>query len=216
MEIQERIEEDKIICSCRGIYGDELLQCLRAVRAGGIRMADIAYQQDRPDTFGLITEAIRSCRSAYQDELFIGAGNVLTLEQARLAIRAGAAYLISPVLDEEVIRAAREGGAFMIAGAQTPSEIHAALKQGADMVMLYPAGHLGSSYLHYVIGKGPLTNAPLIACGGVNQDNFQEFLRAGCKAAVIGQYLANKELIAKKDYAGITERARRLLAASRP
>lgn len=94
-------------------------------------------------------------------------------------------------------------------GAMTPTEIMAAHRAGADYVKLFPIGDLGSKYVKAV--RGPISHVKLMAVGGVNEKNLQEFLSAGCVGAGIGGNLVNKQWIDAGEYDKITEVARAMV-----
>jgi 2-dehydro-3-deoxyphosphogluconate aldolase/(4S)-4-hydroxy-2-oxoglutarate aldolase len=114
----------------------------------------------------------------------LGAGTVLTPEQADAAVDAGATYLVSPVVDLEVIEAARRRGVAALPGALTPTEILRAWRAGAAAVKLFPASLGGPGYLRAV--KAPLPEVPLVPTGGVGLEEIGGYLRAGALAVGLG------------------------------
>lgn len=209
-EMKKTLIETKIINSCRGIYGDDLINAMKAIRDGGVRFIDVAYQQDKENGIAITTADIKKAKEFFGDSLNIGAGNVMNLEQVELAHQAGANYIVCPNLDDEVVKRTKELGMFSIPGGYTATEFQNAYKLGADMVMVYPTSCIPEGYLKMIIGNGPLSHVDLVACGGVNIDNLASFYKQGFKAAVIGQFLADKESIKKGDFAELTRRAKLL------
>lgn len=129
-------------------------------------------------------DAIRACAGfAYR----IGAGTVRTAADAARAVDAGAAYLITPIVSEEVIAAGLDLGVPVISGAFTPTEIHRAWTAGSTMVKLFPAASGGPRYLRAV--RAPLPEIPLVPTGGVGLDEAQAYLDAGATALGIGSPL---------------------------
>jgi 2-dehydro-3-deoxyphosphogluconate aldolase/(4S)-4-hydroxy-2-oxoglutarate aldolase len=130
---------------------------------------------------------------------------VLNSEQVVAAMNAGATYIISPNVDDDVIRLTKALKLVSIPGAMTPSEVAHAYKVGADIVKLFPAGHLGTKYIKEL--RAPLSHIPLLATGGVNEESLPGFLDAGCAGAGVGGRLADKKLLAEKNYGEIRKRA---------
>ena len=208
--MKEVLKQTKIINSCRGIYGDDLINAMKAIRDGGVKFIDVAYQQDMENGIAITTADIKKAKEFFGDSLNIGAGNVMNVEQVELAHSAGANYIVCPNLDDEVVKRTKELGMFSIPGGFTATEFQKAHKLGADMVMVYPTSCIPAGYLNMIIGKGPLSHIDLIACGGVNTNNLADFYKQGFSAAVIGQFLADKESIKKGDFAELTRRAKLL------
>ena len=203
MDLLENILNEKIIAIIRGFDTETTLKTVRALKEGGIRFAEIPFSQDSP--LSRTTEKIRAVSVSVPD-VFVGAGTVLTPEQAEAACKAGAEYIITPNSDESVIKKAKELGLLAIPGAMTPTEVAQCWKWGADIVKIFPSAALGVPYIKAL--KEPLAHIPLFAVGGVSLDNVKDFLRAGMCGAGIGGNLANKNLIASGDFAAITELAR--------
>lgn len=144
-------------------------------------------------------------RLAGRDAL-IGAGTVTTADQARDAIRAGAAFIVSPGFVPEVVDVAKAAGVTMIPGALTPTEILAAARAGADLIKIFPVQSLGGpAYIKAL--RGPFPDLPLVPTGGVDLDNVAEFMRAGATAVGVGSELVSREALAKGDYETIAKRA---------
>ena len=137
----------------------------------------------------------------------IGAGTVMTAEQVAVAAEAGAEYMISPDTSEAVIKATLAAGAVSIPGALTPTEVAVAYGYGADFVKLFPAGELGLSYIKAI--RAPLAHIPMLAVGGVNENNLSAFLDAGLAGVGVGSNIVDKKLIEKGDFAALTALALR-------
>ena len=150
------------------------------------------------------------CRE-FEGRLCIGAGTVMNVKQAKLAAKAGAKYLISPNFNKSVIRFANKNGIVSMPGAMTPTEIVDAYDTGADFVKVFPADSLGLGYLKAV--KAPLSHIPLIAVGGVNENNISDFIAAGLDGVGVGSNIVKKSMIEQGDLEGITALARAYTAA---
>jgi 2-dehydro-3-deoxyphosphogluconate aldolase/(4S)-4-hydroxy-2-oxoglutarate aldolase len=131
-------------------------------------------------------DLIRRVAGTMGDRLLVGAGTVVTPEEAELAIDAGAKFILSPSLDVETIQVTKELGAVSVPGAFTATEILMAWRNGADIVKVFPAS-VGASYLRDL--RGPLPQIRLMPTGGVNLNNIREFRAAGAVAYGIGSAL---------------------------
>jgi len=195
-----QLKKEKIVAIARGFTMEETLASARALSDGGV-----AFLEATLNTDGALN-IISALREKFGDRMRIGAGTVLDIGQAKEAIAAGAEYLISPNVDEEVIYHGVEQGLDVWSGAMTPTEIVQAYKAGASAVKLFPMGTLGIGYLKEV--RAPLNHIPLIATGGVNLNNIREVLDAGAIAVGMGGKLLDPELVRKGDYDGLREHAR--------
>ena len=197
-----------VIVICRKIYGQPLLQLANALYRGGIRQMEITFDQSDPEHLSRTTEAIKTLCTAFPD-MDIGAGTVLNREQAKAAAEAGARFLVSPHGSPDLIRFTREQGLISIPGAMTPSEVTAAFEAGGNLIKLFPAGYLGSRYVRDL--TAPLSHIPLLATAGINENNFADFLQAGCCGAGISSVLTDPAAIAAEDWDLLTARAKHLL-----
>lgn len=202
----ETVLSEKIVAIVRGVYGEDVLRLAEALKEGGIRLMEITFDQ-ASDPMKTV-EAIRLLERNFVGEILPGAGTVMTKEQVTMACEAGAKYIISPNVDEGVISATKELGLLSMPGAMTPTEIAAAYGMGADIVKLFPASALGVSYLRAV--KAPLSHIPIMAVGGIDENNAGDFIRAGAAGIGAGGKLVNKALIQDGKFDLITETAKKL------
>ncbi len=205
-EICSLILKEKLIVILRGIPKDCLEDVSKAVIRGGVKLMEVTFNQKSQDPILELTTQLETIREAVGDQLCLGAGTVLTVEQVEAAYRAGAKYIISPNSSMEVIRRTKELGMVSIPGAMTPTEIANAWQWGADIIKLFPADDLGCHYIKNV--KAPLSHIPLLATGGVNPDTIPLFLEAGAVGVGTGISIAKPELIAARDFDGIADLAR--------
>ncbi|WP_162056200.1 bifunctional 4-hydroxy-2-oxoglutarate aldolase/2-dehydro-3-deoxy-phosphogluconate aldolase [Pontibacter pamirensis] len=143
-------------------------------------------------------DSIASLVETYGDQLNIGAGTVCTLKDLDQAFQAGAQFIVTPILREEVIKACVARDVPVFAGAYTPTEIYRAWELGASMVKVFPAGQLGARYIKEVLA--PLNQIKLLPTGGISQENFAEFLKAGAKGLGMGSQLIPKALIENEQW----------------
>ena len=139
------------------------------------------------------TETIAHLCSKFDNTLNIGAGTVCTAEDLEQALSAGATFVVTPILNEDVIKACVTKKVPVFPGAYTPTEIYKAWSLGAEMVKVFPATRLGSSYIKDVLA--PLPYLKLLPTGGISFENFTEFLQAGAKGLGIGSTLFPPGLI---------------------
>jgi 2-dehydro-3-deoxyphosphogluconate aldolase / (4S)-4-hydroxy-2-oxoglutarate aldolase len=139
------------------------------------------------------TKIIASLVKNYGDRLNIGAGTVCDLNDLDNALLAGAQFIVTPILDEEVIRACVAANIPVFPGAFTPTEILKAWKLGATMVKVFPASKLGPEFIKELLA--PLNYLKLLPTGGINLQNFREYFNAGAQGVGIGSGLFPAELI---------------------
>ena len=207
------IQQEKIIAILRGVDQCEALQVADALYAGGIRLLEVTFQQNAPETFLATAEAIATVSERYRGRMLVGAGTVISPGQAEQAYDAGAAYIISPNMDPEIIKRTRELNMVSIPGAMTPTEILAANNAGADFVKVFPAAALGAAYIKAV--RAPISHVKLMAVGGINSKNAPEFLSAGICGLGVGGNLVDQKSIAAGEFENLKAAAEELVAAVR-
>lgn len=159
-------------------------------------------------------EALTTITRLVQDfggKLNIGAGTVCTLEDLDKALAAGAQFIVTPILQEEVIRACVQQRVPVFPGAYSPTEIYKAWHLGATMVKVFPATKLGASYIKEVLA--PMSYLKLLPTGGVALDNFTEFLKAGAAGLGMGSQLFPKQLIEEGAWEELSVLFRQLVTA---
>ena len=205
------ILENKIVVIVRGVAKEKLIPLAEAMYAGGIRLLEITYSADKSVSDEETAANIAMLAKHFEGRMFIGAGTVLNESQVELTKNAGGKFIISPDVNEAVIKKSVELGLVSMPGALTPSEITAADRAGADFVKLFPITNLGIDYVKAV--RAPLSHIKMIAVGGVHEENMKDYLRAGVCGFGIGSNIVDKKLISADDYAGITELAKRFIEA---
>lgn len=208
-ELIEKIKEEKLIAIVRGIEADKCLKVADALYEGGFRLIEITFDQRKPETWAMTAEAITEIKKKYIGKMNVGAGTVVSQDLVDIAAAAGAEYMISPDVNTAVIHRTIELGLVSMPGALTPTEIMTAYNAGADFVKLFPIANMGLSYLKAI--RAPISHIPMLAVGGVNEDNLKDFLNAGCCGAGIGGNLVNKQWIADGEYHKITQVASKMV-----
>ena len=197
---------DQVAAVVRAASVDDPAKLARTLTGEGIRCVEFTFTI--PAAVDLIAEAAR------EPGTIIGAGTVLSAEQATAAIEAGARFIVSPGLIQEIVPVGRAHDIPVILGALTATEVHAAGALGAAAVKIFPAGLGGPRYLRDL--RGPFPHLPFMPSGGVTPDNAAEFLAAGATAVFAGSDLVPAAAVASGDYGAIASRAQRFrLALSR-
>ena len=205
-QVIDRILKEKIVVIVRGIDSDKIIPLAEAMYEGGIRALEITYNASNMDENTQVAGNIKKLTEHFGDKMVIGAGTVLTTEQVELTKAAGGAFIISPNVNKRVIERTCELDMVSIPGALTPTESVDAYEAGADFVKLFPITSLGSSYVKAM--KAPLSHIRFLGVGGIDENNLQEYLKAGVCGFGIGSNIVNKKLLDNEDYAAITELAR--------
>jgi 2-dehydro-3-deoxyphosphogluconate aldolase/(4S)-4-hydroxy-2-oxoglutarate aldolase len=146
-------------------------------------------------------------------QILVGAGTVLTPEDAAEFVEAGARFLISPVFDPAVLDAAARLGVPHVPAGLTPTELFAAHRAGAPMVKLYPSAPVGPAYVSIL--RGPLPQIPIICTGGIEPETALEFIRAGALAVGIGGRLCPQRMDEVEDAARVAAETLRAIDAER-
>jgi 2-dehydro-3-deoxyphosphogluconate aldolase/(4S)-4-hydroxy-2-oxoglutarate aldolase len=174
-----------------------------ALLAGGVACIEITFRT------AVAAEAI--ARAAAVEGMLVGAGTVLSTEQARTAAAAGAAFGVAPGTDEDVLDAANEIGLPFFPGVATPTELGRAIRGGRQVVKVFPAAQLGGpSFLRAVSATFP--QARFIPTGGLDGNTFASYLDVPAVLACGGSWIAERALIADRRFDEITRRARAAVA----
>jgi 2-dehydro-3-deoxyphosphogluconate aldolase/(4S)-4-hydroxy-2-oxoglutarate aldolase len=199
------IEDSGIIAVIRSQNADEAVKIARAVSEGGIVPIEITLTV--PDAFSVMAEVRRSLGA----RILLGAGTVLDAEGARLAIKAGAEFLVSPMLNPDMVRLCKKNGKVAIPGAFTPTEIVAAWKGGADIIKIFPASLGGPELIKDL--RGPFPQIKFLPTGGVMLENVAQFIKAGAVAVAVGGNIIDKKAVSLGKFDVITENSRKFLDA---
>ena len=181
MDLQTSIKETGIVAVIRHADPIRITEVVNALKKGGITAIEITVENEGG------YEAIKVC--AKLEGIALGAGTVLNLEQAKKSIDAGARFIVSPILDEAVVRYCTDQSITMIPGVFTPTEIYRAILAGAKTVKIFPAAQLGPAYLKNI--KAPLPPVSFIVTGGIDNKNAADYIAAGASAVGIGSQLVD-------------------------
>ena len=206
----DTLRADQALVVVRASRLEDPVALCHALAAGGIRTVELTYT-----TPGL-TDLLAEVTARAEDDIVIGAGTVLTVDQARAALTAGARFLVTPGLPAEaaeIVAAGHAAGAAVVLGALTPTEVLTAISLGADAVKIFPARAVGPRYFSDL--RGPFPEVALIPSGGVDDDNAAEFLRAGAIAVTAGTSVVKPADVDEARWEQITTNAARFRAALR-
>jgi Entner-Doudoroff aldolase len=205
-EVVQFIGTQRASAILRTNLADAARQAMEAAIAGGFRIVE--FTLTTPGAMELISEF------SQRDELLVGAGTVLTVEQARQSVHAGARYLVSPVTDEAVIDEARSLGVAMMPGTYTPTEMLRAHRAGAPLQKLFPAPDAGPNFVKSVLGPMPFLR--IVPTNGVHENNAAAYLKAGAFAVGFVNTLFDPNDLAAGRFDRIEQRAAKLLASLEP
>jgi len=177
-----------------------------ALLAGGLNIIEVTFRTEAA------AESIERITKAFP-EMQVGAGTVVTHEQAKRAIDAGSKFGLAPGTDPETIAYFKAQGVPFIPGIMTPSDIQAAIKAGCTSLKFFPAGAAGGPELLKAMAT-PYVNLGVQFCptGGVSIDNMNDYLSMPEVFAIGGSWLATKRQIQAKDWATITQQVKEALA----
>jgi 2-dehydro-3-deoxyphosphogluconate aldolase / (4S)-4-hydroxy-2-oxoglutarate aldolase len=179
LKVLSKVIESGLVAIVRTNSADQAARIAEACARGGAAAIEITF------TVPGATAVIEALAKQYAaGEILIGAGTVLDPETARIAILAGAQYIVSPSVSPETARLCNRYQIPYMPGACTMREIVDAMECGADIVKLFPGETLGPAFVKAV--KGPLPQASLMPTGGVAVDNVAEWIKAGAVAVGVG------------------------------
>ena len=211
-EIIAKIKEEKIIAIIRHLGAKDAEALCEALYKGGIRLTEITFDPTGAIPAEETAKTISVLREKFEGKMLIGAGTVLDMNYARIAISAGAEFIISPNTDPDVIHYTKECGKVSIPGAMTPTEVVNAYNAGADFVKIFPSDTLGLKFIKAL--RAPLPHIPLIPTGGINVGNIADFLSAGVAAVGIGSNLSRNDLVKAGKFDEITALAEEYVRAA--
>ncbi|MGE5604746.1 MAG: bifunctional 4-hydroxy-2-oxoglutarate aldolase/2-dehydro-3-deoxy-phosphogluconate aldolase [Bacteroidota bacterium] len=202
-QIYSQIAETGVVSIIRGFEESIVYNTVRALVEGGIRAVEITF--NTPGAAGIIERL----KKEYSGKMTIGAGTVLDPETARIAILAGADYILSPSLNLKVIEVCNRYGKLAVPGVLTPTEVVNAMEAGAQIVKLFPARAFGPVYIKDL--KSPLDQVEIMAVGGITIENAGEYIKNGAMSVGVGSELVNAKLVAAGNYGEISRKAALIL-----
>ena len=205
IEILQRLRSEKVIALIRADSPNSLLECARALAAGGLSCIELTMTT--PGAIELCAQVAREL-----PQVLLGLGTVLDAETAKKGIAAGAKFIVTPAVRPTVIAACREAGVPVLGGALTPTEVYTSWELGVDVVKIFPAEYFGPAYIKSI--KAPFPKIELMPTGGVTPETVGDFLKAGAFATAAGSALVSPVALKAGDWAAITARAKQFVAAA--
>ncbi len=198
-DILKKITDVGVVAVVRAESSEQAISIAKACIKGGLSTIEVTFTV--PDAHLVIKKLAETFS---QDELLIGAGTVLDSKTAKIAISAGASFIVSPGFDLETNHLCKSLNVPYLPGCLTPTEMIVAMKAGCEIIKLFPGSAFGPSYVKAI--KGPLPHINLMPTGGVSLDNVAEWINNGVVAVGVGSELTGP---AKKgDFEAVTKLAR--------
>lgn len=206
--LREELLADGLLAILRGFDRGGVATIVDALLRAGVRFVEVTVERGAFDLLGWLSET-------YAPHLRVGAGTIVTVEEAQRALQAGAQYLVSPGWFPDVAEEARRADALYLPGVTTPTEVGLALRSGIDLQKLFPAGLLGPDYLRALLGPYPQLRA--VAVGNMTLDRIAPMVRAGAVGVALGGSIFGRAGAppSPERIIRVVRRARELLAAAR-
>jgi 2-dehydro-3-deoxyphosphogluconate aldolase/(4S)-4-hydroxy-2-oxoglutarate aldolase len=201
IEVLEKIAASGLVAVIRAENPEQAARVAEACALGGVAALEITFTV--PGASGVIEHLAKKISG----QILVGAGTVLDPETARIAILAGAQFVVSPALNPETARLCNRYQVPYMPGAGTIREVIEAMECGADIVKVFPGEILGPAFVKAV--KGPLPQAQLMPTGGVSIENVADWIKAGSVAVGVGGNLTARARTG--DFASITQFARQFV-----
>lgn len=204
-EVLSRIRNDKVIALIRADGPGSLIDCARALSAGGLNVIELTMST--PGAISVLAQAAKELPN-----VTFGMGTVLNPETVAEAKAAGAQFIVTPCVRPTVIAACKALELPILGGALTPTEAYTTYELGADVVKVFPAEFFGPAYIKSLKAPFPFLN--VMPTGGVTPETVGDFLKAGAYATAAGSALVNPAALKAKDWAAITKRAQEFVTAA--
>ena len=204
-QILKQILDEKLISIVRLKTNEHTIAIVEAIYQGGLRCIEVTCT-----TPGAL-EAIKQFVENGPKDLLIGVGSVIDGKTAQDYITAGAQFIVTPAVQEDVITVANKADIPVVCGAFTPTEVVTAYRLGCELVKIFPAEFLGPSFIKAI--KAPLPYINLAPTGGVKVDNVGEWLASGASALGIGSSMLAGFEESKANYQIITDNAQAFACA---
>ncbi|MDM8212400.1 bifunctional 4-hydroxy-2-oxoglutarate aldolase/2-dehydro-3-deoxy-phosphogluconate aldolase [Enterococcus hirae] len=199
-----KLTDAGVVAVVRGESKEEALKASHAIIKGGMKGIELTFTVPHADeVLGELTEAYQSDPS-----VIIGAGTVLDAATARLAMIAGAQFIVSPSFDKETAMTCNRYQIPYLPGCMTITEMQTALSYGADIVKLFPGSAFGPSIVKAF--KAPMPFLSIMPTGGVSLDNLEDWFKAGVVCVGVGGNLLKPA--ATGDFDQVTEVAAQYMA----
>jgi 2-dehydro-3-deoxyphosphogluconate aldolase/(4S)-4-hydroxy-2-oxoglutarate aldolase len=182
-------------------HAGEAMNLGQALLEGGLPCAEITFRTSAAE------EAMQIISSSLP-EVILGAGTVLSVDQAEKAVNAGAQFIVSPGFNPIIVDWCLENKMPVTPGVATPTEIEMALNKGLKTLKFFPAEALGGVRTLKALAA-PYKDVKFIPTGGINPDNLADYLRLPCVHACGGSWLVKSEMISQAEFSKITALAKK-------
>lgn len=179
------LRKEKLISVVR-IDSNQTEKVIDAIIDGGVKFIEITLTMD--NAFNILSNVAKKYKNT---DVVIGAGTVIDIVSARLAISNGAEFIVAPTFNKDIAELCNLYRIPYIPGIHNPNDIQEALKSGCDVLKLFPASTLAPFVIKEF--KGPFPQARFIISGKVNETNANEWLKKGADAVCLGSVLTNEE-----------------------
>ncbi len=193
--IKELIKQEKLVPILRTLYPEAVLPVADSVIEAGCRIIEFTMT-----IHGIIGEIVK-VKSKYP-ELIIGLGTVLEKKDAEDAILNGVDFIVSPILNYDIVDTVKSRDKMIMLSGFTPTEIYNAYKAGSDIIKLFPASEMAPTFIQKL--KGPFPLLEVFPTGGLDLITAIQFLSYGAIAVGMGNNVFRPELIMNKNFAEIT------------
>lgn len=196
--ILTRLKDNYLFAVIRGKSADEATRISEAVYEGGIKNIEVTFTTPQAD------ESIRDLARKFDGtDMVVGAGTVMDAITARIAIIAGAEFIVSPNMVPEISTVCNTYGIPYLPGCGTVTEVANALATGVEVVKVFPGGILGPAFIKNV--HGPIPHVEMMPSGGVSLENMDQWIDNGAWAVGIGSALTKD--LKTQGYSSVTEQA---------
>lgn len=194
-----KLQKNYLFAVIRGASADDAVEISKAAYEGGMKNIEVTFTTPSAD------DAIKRLTNEYAGtDMVVGAGTVMDAITARIAIIAGAKFIVSPNMIPEISTVCNRYGIPYLPGCGSVTEIGAAMETGVEVVKVFPGGILGPTFIKSV--HDPIPHIAMMPSGGVSLDNMSEWMNNGAWAVGIGGALTKD--LADKGYSSVTENAK--------
>ena len=204
MTINEQFKEYGVVPVVVLNDAKDALPLAKALVEGGLACAEVTFRTDAAE------ESIRLMSEAYP-EMLVGAGTVLTIDQVKRAVKAGAKFIVSPGFDPEIVDYCLENNIPVLPGCITPSEVAQAVKRGLKVVKFFPAEQAGGIAMIKAMAA-PYTMVKFMPTGGINAKNLADYLSCDKILCCGGSWMVKGDMIKAGEFDKITAMTKEAVA----
>lgn len=205
IDILEKIKKLGVVAVIRGPSPELTIKMVAALLAGGVSGIEITYSTPHAE------DVVRELVEKFGETILLGMGTLTRPEQAALAQKAGAQFLVSPICDQELAKSMVATGLLVMIGALTPTEVYQAHRLGSDVVKIFPGSLVGPDYIKSL--RRPFPQILMMPTGGVSAENVADWLSSGVVAVGAGSELCHPQLAKEGRFDEITQRAKEFCQA---